>query len=169
MASADLLRRGFPGHGTSVKRKLGKRCALRAAAAPGFRLACFRWSEVVCGQGQDRTVDLPLFRCNRPLCQPISDLVGRCPRCAGVGGRLPSLPSALPSHLLRSSGGNQAWREWHKQLGRHWVSGPEDYNAGRRRASSSASDRDFSSPSDRAHNGHAAGHPLRGDWVRGRC
>jgi hypothetical protein len=43
-------------------RKLGKRCALRAVGAPGFRLGRFRSSEVVRGQGQDRTVDLPLFR-----------------------------------------------------------------------------------------------------------
>jgi hypothetical protein len=44
------------------QRKLSKRCALRAAAAPGFRRVRFRWSEGLCGQGQGRTADLPLFR-----------------------------------------------------------------------------------------------------------
>ena len=47
---------------TDDTRKLDKRCALRAAGAPGFRWARFRLSEVMCGQGRGRTADLPLFR-----------------------------------------------------------------------------------------------------------
>src|SRR5579859_5474605 len=46
----------------SAVRKLDERCALRAIDAPGFLLVRFRWSDDLCGQGQDRTVDLPLFR-----------------------------------------------------------------------------------------------------------
>ena len=61
VAPADLLGR-FPGHAASVKRKLDKRCAHRADGAPGSVRRRFRRSETLCGQGQDRTVDLPLFR-----------------------------------------------------------------------------------------------------------
>jgi len=46
-------------------RKLDKRCAHRADGAPGSARSRFRRSERLCGQGQDRTVDLPLFRVNR--------------------------------------------------------------------------------------------------------
>src|ERR1700722_12423871 len=46
----------------SVRRKLDKRCAHRADGAPRSAKRCFRRSETMCGQGQDRTVDLPLFR-----------------------------------------------------------------------------------------------------------
>ena len=45
-----------------MMRKLDKRCAHRADGAPGSTRRRFRRSETLCGQGQDRTVDLPLFR-----------------------------------------------------------------------------------------------------------
>ena len=42
--------------------ELDMRCAHRADGAPRSAKRCFRRSQEVCGQGQDRTVDLPLFR-----------------------------------------------------------------------------------------------------------
>ena len=41
-------------------------CAQDLDGAPGLTRSRFRWSEVMCGQGQDRTVDLPLFRSTAP-------------------------------------------------------------------------------------------------------
>ena len=46
----------------AIARKLGKRCALRAAAAPGFYLTRFRLSEGHCAPTGTRTRDLPLRR-----------------------------------------------------------------------------------------------------------
>ena len=50
-----------------------KRYAHRADGAPGSARSRFRRSEGLCGQGQDRTVDLPLMRSGQPrqaLCRP---------------------------------------------------------------------------------------------------
>jgi len=51
---------------TTARWKLDKRCAHRADGAPGSVRRRFRRSETLCGQGQDRTVDLPLFRSTAP-------------------------------------------------------------------------------------------------------
>jgi hypothetical protein len=45
-----------------LKRRVNKRCAHRVDGSPGSERQRFRRSEKLCGQGQDRTVDLPLFR-----------------------------------------------------------------------------------------------------------
>jgi hypothetical protein len=58
-ADQPSSRHRMPTHGT---RKLDERYALRAGGAPGFLLVRFRWSATICGQGQGRTADLPLFR-----------------------------------------------------------------------------------------------------------
>jgi hypothetical protein len=59
-------RRTSPRHNIGCRphhaRKLDKRCAHRADGAPGSARWRFRRSGTKCGQGQDRTVDLPLFR-----------------------------------------------------------------------------------------------------------
>ena len=47
-------------------RKLDKRCAHRADGAPGSARSSFRRSEMLCGQGQGRTADRPLFRSTAP-------------------------------------------------------------------------------------------------------
>jgi hypothetical protein len=54
------------GRSCDSARKLDKRCARRADGAPGSARRRFHRSERLCGQGQDRTVDLPLFRSTAP-------------------------------------------------------------------------------------------------------
>lgn len=49
------------------------------------------------GQGQDRTGDLPLFRCSRHPDPGMFPQRGRMPTCASGRGLLPSLSSPLPS------------------------------------------------------------------------